>query len=212
VQVPGNTYLHLDEVEVFATAEPSQNLAFDQRLLDAARKAARETRDELAQDADPGGGSAAADAVVRYGGNYAIALEESNLELSRAKEAARRTTDISALRQVGIASVNYASDNQGWFPWRGGRQTLSSMKPYRPADALRGVVVVMKMNLDLAVAGDHAPPHRVERNSRFLEHVTHHAAADPPQLCVRHPQHVLPVQQDRSACVVRRRRGQQPGD
>lgn len=52
---------------------PSQDLAFDRELMGAVEEAARETRRQLSEEADSEG------IRVRYGGNYALALEESEL-------------------------------------------------------------------------------------------------------------------------------------
>jgi predicted RND superfamily exporter protein len=52
---------------------PSQDLAFDRKLLDAVKAAERDAREEAGLDpANPG-------ITARYGGNYALALEESEL-------------------------------------------------------------------------------------------------------------------------------------
>lgn len=58
--------------------QPSQKLDFDRKLLAAARSAADDTRAELAAEADEGA-AATAPVQVHFGGNYAIALEESEL-------------------------------------------------------------------------------------------------------------------------------------
>jgi hypothetical protein len=59
-------------------SQPSQKLDFNRRLLQAATRAADESRQELREDA--GSGEAGAGGVrVRFGGNYAVALEEAEL-------------------------------------------------------------------------------------------------------------------------------------
>ncbi len=70
-------YLSRDNTKLIMLVKPtkpSQDLDFDRRLLDEARSAAAAVREELAGDDE-----SASPVTVRFGGNYAMALEESDL-------------------------------------------------------------------------------------------------------------------------------------
>jgi len=56
---------------------PAQDMAFDRELLDAANQAARETQEEIRDAAEAG--EPAGEISVRFGGNYAVTLQESEL-------------------------------------------------------------------------------------------------------------------------------------
>ncbi len=72
VSTDGRTLIMLVEPK-----RPAQDLAFDRQLLEAASRAAQETREEIHGTSDAQGPAGAIS--VRFGGNYAISLQESEL-------------------------------------------------------------------------------------------------------------------------------------
>lgn len=61
-------------------SRPSQDIAFDRRLLEAVATAVAGSRDDLRADSEENGADPAAAGVrVRFAGNYAVALEEAEL-------------------------------------------------------------------------------------------------------------------------------------
>ena len=59
--------------------QPSQKIDFDRKLLEAARKAVADSTAELREEAGQDADGAAGGVVVRFGGNYALAVEEAEL-------------------------------------------------------------------------------------------------------------------------------------
>lgn len=82
--------------------QPSQNVDFDRRLLAAARQAVDESREELREEAGEEEGAAGA-VRVRFGGNYAVALEESELIF----RDARRNLIVSLFAVSGLYWLCY---------------------------------------------------------------------------------------------------------
>src|SRR5262245_14079044 len=71
---------------------------------------------------NPGDARAAAGLFVK---DFAVALAEAGHDV----------TVITPDKRPG-EKVDPPGVRVNWFPWRGGRKTLSSMKPYHPGDAL----------------------------------------------------------------------------
>jgi predicted RND superfamily exporter protein len=87
-------------------SRPSQDIEFDRQLMAAVRRAEQDTRLELADEEGGDGGAAAPGAQelrVRYGGNYAIALEETSL----IREDVSRNLIVSLLAVSGLYWLCY---------------------------------------------------------------------------------------------------------